>query len=183
MICDNILIREAISYSFNLLTRHKRNFIVQENHNELHTITPKEIYCFIISLDVQNLNIINELKKIKNHFNVPIYLISFLNSPIIENQCLLNGVDYYFSSKRDSLFKILEVIENHRQITVRKNKNKREKIPTLSNREIEVLKLVMTGQTSKMIAHELKIGVRTVDTFKSRLQKKLNKPLSGYCLH
>ena len=44
----------------------------------------------------------------------------------------------------------------------------------LSNRELEVLKLVAEGLRTKEIADRLKIGVKTVDTYRARLMTKLN---------
>ena len=44
----------------------------------------------------------------------------------------------------------------------------------LSKRELEVLKLVAEGLRTKEIADRLKIGVKTVDTYRARLMTKLN---------
>lgn len=44
----------------------------------------------------------------------------------------------------------------------------------LSIREIEVLKLICSGQKNKEIAKELSINEKTVSTYKARLMKKLN---------
>ena len=43
----------------------------------------------------------------------------------------------------------------------------------LSNREIEVLKLLSSGRRNNEIAKELAINEKTVSTYKSRLMKKL----------
>lgn len=44
----------------------------------------------------------------------------------------------------------------------------------LSDRELEVLKLVAEGLRTKEIADRLKIGIKTVDTYRARLMTKLN---------
>ncbi len=44
----------------------------------------------------------------------------------------------------------------------------------LSMRELQVLKLIANGHTNKEVATELKIGTRTVETYRARLMKKLN---------
>lgn len=44
----------------------------------------------------------------------------------------------------------------------------------LSNREREILKQIADGKTSKDIALSLKIGVRTVQTHRERIMRKLN---------
>lgn len=43
----------------------------------------------------------------------------------------------------------------------------------LSNRELEVLKLVAAGETTKMIADKLFVGIRTVETHRANMMKKL----------
>lgn len=47
-------------------------------------------------------------------------------------------------------------------------------ITLLSEREIDVLRLLAQGFTSKEIADRLSIGMKTVDTYKSRAVEKLN---------
>jgi DNA-binding NarL/FixJ family response regulator len=43
----------------------------------------------------------------------------------------------------------------------------------LAPRERQVMKLVIDGKTNKEIAAELKLGVRTIETFRQRLMRKL----------
>ena len=46
--------------------------------------------------------------------------------------------------------------------------------PILSGREREVLKLMAEGKSTKEIAVELEISVKTVETYRSRIRSKLN---------
>jgi two-component system invasion response regulator UvrY len=50
----------------------------------------------------------------------------------------------------------------------------RSLIDTLSNREIQVLRRLVLGQTTREIAEVYHISVKTVDTYRSRLLQKLN---------
>ena len=50
----------------------------------------------------------------------------------------------------------------------------RDPLAALSRREREVLQLVVEGRTSAEIAGTLYLSVKTVDTYRSRLMKKLN---------
>ena len=45
---------------------------------------------------------------------------------------------------------------------------------TLSNREYEVMCLIATGKTVKEIAEELKLSVKTISTYRSRILEKMN---------
>jgi DNA-binding NarL/FixJ family response regulator len=46
-------------------------------------------------------------------------------------------------------------------------------LPRLSSRETEVLRLVTRGLTTKDIARQLNLGPRTVETFRTRLMRKV----------
>ncbi|MEO6246758.1 MAG: response regulator transcription factor [Opitutaceae bacterium] len=46
--------------------------------------------------------------------------------------------------------------------------------PVLSERELQVLRLVVAGRRNKEIADELKIGIKSVETYRSRLMNKLD---------
>lgn len=45
--------------------------------------------------------------------------------------------------------------------------------PDLSDREVEVLRLTASGHSNKSMAAELRIGVKTVETYKARAMEKL----------
>lgn len=49
-----------------------------------------------------------------------------------------------------------------------------EPLETLSDREMQVLKLLAEGRTGREIGHELHLSVKTVDTYRARLLAKLN---------
>lgn len=46
-------------------------------------------------------------------------------------------------------------------------------LETLSSREQEILRLVAEGKTSREIAERLSISPKTVDTYRSRLMRKI----------
>jgi len=53
-------------------------------------------------------------------------------------------------------------------------------LEALSSREREILQLVADGKTSREIAESLDISSKTVDTYRSRLMRKINvKNLAG----
>ena len=53
-------------------------------------------------------------------------------------------------------------------------------IEALSSREREILQLVADGKTSREIAERLSISPKTVDTYRSRLMRKINvKNMTG----
>ena len=59
-------------------------------------------------------------------------------------------------------------------LRVSRGKGEASPLDTLSNREIQVLRALALGQTNREIAEAYHISVKTVDTYRFRLLKKLN---------
>ena len=55
-----------------------------------------------------------------------------------------------------------------------KGTTKRDQLATLSPRQREVLRLIAEGRTTKQIAQELEISVKTVETHRAQLMERLN---------
>ena len=59
-------------------------------------------------------------------------------------------------------------------LRVARGKNARSPLDTLSTRELQVLRRLAMGHTNREIGESYAISVKTVDTYRSRLLKKLN---------
>ncbi len=59
-------------------------------------------------------------------------------------------------------------------LRVAKGSKVRSPLDSLSNREIQILRRLAQGQTNREIAEDYHISVKTVDTYRSRLLRKLN---------
>jgi DNA-binding CsgD family transcriptional regulator len=59
----------------------------------------------------------------------------------------------------------------------------RQTDPILSSREQQVLRLLAEGKSNKEISSILAIGVKTVETYRSRLMRKLHAPSLIYLVH
>ena len=51
-----------------------------------------------------------------------------------------------------------------------------ERHAALSNREIEVLRLLVLGYTNRQIADKLFLSVKTIETYRARITEKLQLP-------
>ncbi|MGL4325827.1 MAG: LuxR C-terminal-related transcriptional regulator [Beijerinckiaceae bacterium] len=54
------------------------------------------------------------------------------------------------------------------------------KIPKLTPREHQILRMMCAGNQSKMIAHDLGISIRTVEFHRARLREKLLPDVTYY---
>lgn len=52
-------------------------------------------------------------------------------------------------------------------------------LQTLSNREVEILRRIAAGQTSRAIASHLQLSFRSIETYRSRMMRKLKAPNSA----
>ncbi len=77
---------------------------------------------------------------------------------------LRNGHEYYTKTISDILL--------HHYLSDQKKEKREQKI--LSKREMEVLQLFAEGMTNRQMADKLFISVRTVETHKNNIMKKIN---------
>jgi len=54
---------------------------------------------------------------------------------------------------------------------------------TLSNRELEVLRMIGSGKTVSQIAEELHLSVTTISTYRARILEKMNMTTSAELMH
>lgn len=75
----------------------------------------------------------------------------------------------------DTLFQAIDEITNGGTFFLEKNLKARNQnlFENLSEREIEVFNLLTRGMTVKEIAYELRISIKSVSTYKSRLMEKI----------
>jgi DNA-binding NarL/FixJ family response regulator len=77
-----------------------------------------------------------------------------------------NGEEYFSKDISDTILKgIIKKTKSESRLL--------NKVPTLTNREIEIIKLVAEGFLNKEIANKLYISIRTVDSHKKNIMQKL----------
>lgn len=131
--------------------------------------------------DMSGYQLIQKLKKSKSNPKV-IMLSMFVERSIIAS-CYQMGADGYIS-KSDSTDKIiatiLDVLEGKKifpfPVKELEALEKDGKTGVLSDREIEILKLVADGLSSKQVADKLFLSELTVNTHRRNMLKKTNQP-------
>jgi FixJ family two-component response regulator len=109
---------------------------------------------------------------------LPIIFVSGHGDIPMSVRALRNGAVDFFEKPYNSQ-QILDRIqltlasEQERQPERARRALVRERIKLLSPRERDVLKLMLRGDASKVIARELKISVRTVDVHRASIKEKL----------
>jgi DNA-binding NarL/FixJ family response regulator len=131
--------------------------------------------------DMSGYQLIQKLKKAKSHPKM-IMLSMFVEKSIIAS-CYQMGADGYIS-KSEATDKIIgtinEVLDGKKvfpfPVKELEATEKDGKGGILSDREIEILKLVAEGSSSKQVADKLFLSELTVNTHRRNMLKKTNQP-------
>ena len=83
---------------------------------------------------------------------------------------LVNAIEKVFSGKRYLTDEISELLA----LRVARGTGTKSPLDSLSTRELQVLKRLAQGHTNREIAEAYNISIKTVDTYRFRLLKKLN---------
>jgi DNA-binding NarL/FixJ family response regulator len=132
----------------------------------------------VIAPDVSGLEL---FQKIRTDFpRQKIVAYTTLSSPVLVENILLNGAKGYMNKRqspeeiREALLKVCEggryVPEDYKHLLERRiPKGESVKI---TDREGEILSLILNGKTSKEIANQLSISLNTVENHRSNLFRK-----------
>lgn len=141
----------------------------------------------ILDIDLSRLNGLDVMARLRAHgVNLPVLAFSAQDSEHIVGRFLQGGASG-FVSKHDDLRELslavamllrgrsyfpMRLLGNVNLPDVRSGE--RERVASLSNRELSVLYFLASGRNNHQISHELTISEKTVSTYRTRLQHKLN---------
>jgi len=154
--------------------------------DEVERLHPDVLVLDLLFPDMHGLDIVREL-----HLRTPsvkVIIASMHDSPGYVFQALNNGAHGYVLKQgpaRDLLRAIRAVAQGSRFLSEPLSEANLEAYrevaqsmdlelyETLSGREREVMRLVAQGLTSAQIAHDLEIGRRTVETYRTNVMRKM----------
>jgi DNA-binding NarL/FixJ family response regulator len=124
------------------------------------------------------------------HRALPILILSMHNEAIYARRALRNGANGYIMKEETSaklvaairyvldggIFLSERIKDQVLADVSRRRKPKKSIIDVLSDREREVFLRMSRGLPTRVIADELGVSVKTVDTHRSRIKSKLNVP-------
>lgn len=167
--------------------------IVSKVNNGHELLKKVEIFkpdLVLCDVEMPVLNGIEASKQIKKNFPlVKIIILSMYKEASIIKNLIDLGIDGYLlktSDQEDVVEAVKKVIKGQKyfsgEVTLalsqsnnnhNDNNNNFHKIANLSDREIEIMKLVCEGFNNKEIGEQLFISHRTVDTHRTNLMRKL----------
>lgn len=186
---DHAMIRDGIKA---LLSLNKELIVVGEAMDGVEAIEKfKKLEPDLLILDISmpNLSGMDAAQKIlESNPAAKILMLSMYNDEDYISRCMELGVQGYVIKSETSneleyavktilkgqnyfSAQVQHVIFNKYSITVQK-RNKKDPELKLTERELEIIKLISIGLTSQQIADQLFISPRTVDTHRANLMKK-----------
>ncbi|MEQ9263228.1 MAG: response regulator transcription factor [Owenweeksia sp.] len=144
----------------------------------IEMIQNHEADILLLDLDMPKMNGITAIRKIKEMApDLKIIVLTMHPEDIYGKTAMQMGASGYVikdDEPKKLIRSINRVIEGEQIFSDDILNNKRKNKPIkLSQREIEVLKLLSTGKSNKEISEELEISDKTVSTYKLRLLNKI----------
>ena len=173
-----------------MLRRQERYEIVGEVFNGIQAIQfieQQQKPDFVLTdISMPEMNGIELTKHLKEHFpEIHVLVLSMYNESETTNEIVLAEAEGYIlkNTGKKELLEALERIagggtfySNEVVQTMMKNysteKKQQSNVKVLSDREIEILKLICDEKTTNEIAEQLFISPRTVDTHRKNISKK-----------
>ncbi|MEN8154495.1 MAG: response regulator transcription factor [Acidobacteriota bacterium] len=187
---DHPIMREGISQIIN----HQKDFTViaeaesgPEALNILSEISPD---IAIVDISLKGMSGLELTKEIKRRYNtIPVLILSMHPENFYAERSIKAGAFGYIQ-KNEPSEKVLNAIRKVLagkiylsetmsekmlfQLTGKKENNTTSLVEKLSDREFEAFRLIGEGLKPHQIAEKLFVSVKTIETYYSRIKKKLN---------
>jgi len=143
----------------------------------------------ILDIALQGMNGIELIKRIKNlHSDLPVLVFSVLDEALFAERALRAGAKGYIMKQAPTdevMSAVRRVVRGGRYLSRKMQERMLENLsngnPTgsapgiecLSDRELEVFRLVGSGCATRQIAEQLHLSVKTIETHRAHIKKKL----------
>lgn len=197
---DHAIVRQGLKQ---ILADENANFVCGEAENGQMVLDKinKESWDVII-LDISmpgisGIEILKEIKKVKS--KLPVLVLTMHSEDQFALRAIKAGASGYLTkdSAPEELVKaIKKVLSGGKYVNQQlaeilasdiERDSDRPPHDTLSDREYQVMRLIASGKTSKQIADELALSIKTISTYRARLLEKMkmktNAELTHYAIH
>jgi DNA-binding NarL/FixJ family response regulator len=157
-------------------------FVANDKATLIKNLSTQEIDVLILDIVAPDVVGLELFEMVVSDFpEIKVLAYSSLNSPILIENLLSIGVMGFVNKKEDENVILNAIISVYNDTIFVEDQYKyltskyRELVPTiLSEREIEILKLISQELTSQEIAAQLHISIRTVENHRTNIFKKLD---------
>ncbi len=190
LVDDHHVFREGIRALFEWGTIIQVVGEAADGNEVIEKMKGKEVDVLLLDIDMPEVNGLDIIDTIIEEFpQVHILVFSMHDNEEYIRQMLSKGAKGYVlkSCRKEELFRAIRTVATGdtylseevskkiiNYISTNKKHQENNTEVLLTNREIEVLKLVATGLTNLLIGAQLHISHRTVDTHRRNIMEKLN---------
>lgn len=190
LVDDHPLVRQGLSQIINGETDLEVIGEAEDASKALHLIETKKPDLVIVDISLRGNNGLELIKNIKAVLpNLPILVFSMHDECVYAQRALRAGARAYVM-KQESADKILlamrriidgDIYVSHRvadqvlqQLVNGKAAGNESPIDRLSDRELEVIQLIGKGLSTREIASNLNLSVKTIESHRAHIKEKLN---------
>jgi DNA-binding NarL/FixJ family response regulator len=144
----------------------------------------------IVDISLKDGNGIDLVEKIKNHFgSLPVLVLSMYDESLYAERALMAGARGYIM-KQEAVASVVNAIRKvlagevyasdavkekvFQRLTSQQLSSVKSPLDILTNRELEVFRLVGEGLSTKEIADRLHLSIKTIGTYRENIKEKLN---------
>jgi len=190
LVDDHPLVRQGLAQIINGETDLEVIGEAEDASKALHLIETKQPDLVIVDISLRGNNGLELIKNIKAILpNLPILVFSMHDETVYAQRALRAGARAYVM-KQESADKILlamrriidgDIYVSHRvadqvlqQLVNGKAAGNESPIDRLSDRELEVIQLIGKGLSTREIASNLNLSVKTIESHRAHIKEKLN---------
>ncbi|TKB06389.1 response regulator transcription factor [Desulforhopalus sp. IMCC35007] len=142
----------------------------------------------VVDISLKDGNGIDLVQEIKKNYGLPMLVLSMYDESLYAERALMAGASGYIM-KQEAIPLVVEAIrcvlkgdiyasstvkeKVFKRITSQQNVDSRSPLDVLTNRELEVLRLIGEGFSTKEIADRLHLSIKTIGTYRENLKEKL----------
>lgn len=184
---DYVIVRQGLKQIFSL-TDHIQVTGEAANGKQVMELLSKELFdALLLDMRLPDINGVDLIMRIRAHdIKLPILVFSVIDTPQVARLALQAGASAYLnkSSSAEAVIAAIEKLVEKDQPTetgpgennafVLKRKAQEQAHQSLSERERQVLRMLVSGKRINDIAEELAISNNAVSTYKARLMQKMD---------
>jgi two-component system invasion response regulator UvrY len=187
LVDDHTLLREGLRRMFSDTSDINVVGEAKSGHELLHSLSHKKIDVVVLDIPLPDMNSLDVLKEIKNTTpNIPVLILNMYSEDQNVIRAFRTGASGYLTktqTSQDLINAVRKVASGHKYISeIEAEKllgqldpnEEMELYHKLSMREYKVMLMIASGRSIKKIADELNLSVSTINTFRSRILRKLN---------
>lgn len=161
--------------------------LMKKAGDAISNLKPDLVIIDISLKDGNGIELVQDIKK--EHEGLPMLVLSMYDESLYAERALLAGASGYIM-KQEAISLVVEAVRKvlggdiYASLSVKEKVFKRLTNPStadsnspldiLTNRELEVLRLIGDGYSTKEIAERLHLSIKTIGTYRENLKEKLN---------